>query len=194
IGFVLIFGILLFMLWQNQPTPEEVAEQEQAKQAEVEAQKKATVKEDTFVSTGEDYTNTSAQDSLNLINLKNKLGAFAYASTLPSATDKETLVETDLFELKFQNKGGYLSEVRLKEFVSHDSMPIYLIKDNNTDFNISFSTTDNRNLNTRDLYFEPTVTKNGENTVVSMKLKVSESKFLEYRYELKPDDYMFGFN
>ena len=28
IGFVLIFGILMYMLWQNQPTPEEVAEQE----------------------------------------------------------------------------------------------------------------------------------------------------------------------
>ena len=45
IGFVLIFGILLFMLWQNQPTPEEVAAQEQAKQAQIEAEKKATVGE-----------------------------------------------------------------------------------------------------------------------------------------------------
>ena len=27
-----------------------------------------------------------------------------------------------------------------------------------------------------------------------MKLKVSESKFLEYRYELKPDDYMIDFS
>lgn len=194
IGFVLIFGILLFMLWQNQPTPEEVAAQERAKQAKIEAEKKATVKKDTFVSTAEDYTNPSALDSTKLEALKNRLGAFAYASTLPSATDQETLVETDLLELKFSNKGGYLSEVRLKEFVSHDSMPIYLIKDNNALFNISFSTTDNRNLNTKDLYFEPTVTKSGENTVVSMKLKVSESKFLEYRYELKPDDYMFAFN
>ena len=26
-----------------------------------------------------------------------------------------------------------------------------------------------------------------------MKLKVSESQFLEYRYEMKPDDYMVNF-
>ncbi|WP_027125532.1 membrane protein insertase YidC [Gelidibacter mesophilus] len=194
IGFVLIFGILLFMLWQNQPTPEELAAEEQAKQAQVEAEKKATVEKDTFVTNADDYSNTTAMDSIKLEELKNKLGAFAYASTLPSATDKETLVETDLLELKFSNKGGYLSEVRLKKFVSHDSMPIYLIKDKNALFNISFSTTDNRNLNTKDLYFEPTVTKSGESTVVSMKLKVSENKFLEYRYELKPNDYMFAFN
>lgn len=194
VGFVLIFGILLFMLWQNKPTPEEIAAEEKAKQAQVEAAQKAKVEKDTFVSTAEDYSNTTAFDSLKLVSLKNKLGAFAYASTLPSATDNETLVETDVLQLKFSNKGGYLSEVKLKKFVSSDSVPIYIIKDGNADFNISFSTTDNRNLNTQDLYFEPTVTKNGENTVVSMKLKVSESKFLEYRYELKPNDYMFAFN
>jgi len=44
------------------------------------------------------------------------------------------------------------------------------------------------------LYFQPNVSKNGENTIVSMKLKVSESKFLEYRYELKPNDYMIDFS
>src|SRR5690606_41161431 len=95
IGFVLIFGILLFMLWQNQPTPEELAAEERAKQAQIEANKKAEVKNDTFVTTTDDYSNTAAFDSLRLEGLKNKLGAFAYASTLPSATDHETLVETD---------------------------------------------------------------------------------------------------
>ena len=39
IGFILIFGILLFMLWQNQPTPEELAA-EKAKQEQVEAKEK----------------------------------------------------------------------------------------------------------------------------------------------------------
>ena len=38
IGFVLIFGILIFMFYQNQPTPEEV-EAEKAKQEQVEAAK-----------------------------------------------------------------------------------------------------------------------------------------------------------
>ena len=32
IGFLLIGAILLYMLWQNQPTPEQIAEQEKAKQ------------------------------------------------------------------------------------------------------------------------------------------------------------------
>jgi len=195
IGFILIFGILLFMLWQNQPTPEELAA-EKAKQEQVEAKEKANEakkKKDTFETTASDYSNTSAADSLKLLSLKNKLGAFAYASTLPSATDNVTTVENGVLSLKFSNKGGYLSEVKLNEFVDYDSVPIYLINNKNTAFNLSFATTDNRNLNTQDLYFQPTVTKNGENTVVSMKLKVSESEFLEYRYEILPNNYMMNF-
>ncbi|MDB0040726.1 membrane protein insertase YidC, partial [Algibacter sp.] len=120
-----------------------------------------------------------------------KLGAFSYSAI--KSTGTETVVESDLLALKFNNKGGYLSEVRLKEFVDYDSIPIYMIKDNNASFNINFGTTDSRILNTKDLPFIPSVTKNGDITVISMKLKVSESQFLEYRYELKEGDYMIDF-
>lgn len=191
IGFILIFGIMMFWLWQNQPTPEELEAQEKVKQEQIEAEKKAEPSLDTKVSSAEDYNLTGVSDSLQQINLQNKLGAFAYSAL--NKSDKETRVESDLLALKFNNKGGYLSEVKLKKFVDYDSIPIYLIKDNNTAFNINFGTTDSRILNTKDLYFEPSVTKNGDVTVVSMKLKVSESKFLEYRYELKDSDYMMNF-
>ncbi|MBR9915826.1 MAG: membrane protein insertase YidC [Algicola sp.] len=197
IGFVLIFGILLFMMWQNTPTPEELAEQEKQEQLKAAEEAKNNEKEattDTKVTTSEDFSNLNVGDSLKYEMLKNKLGAFVFAATLPSATDAQTSVKTNVFDLKFSNKGGFLSEVILKKFVDYDSVPIALIQDGNEQFNISFPTTDNRILNTNDQYFQPSVTKNGDNTVVSMKLKVSESQFLEYRYELKPDDYMIDFS
>ncbi len=195
IGFVLIFGILLFMLWQNKPTPEEQAA-EKAKQEQIakdQKSKEGNQKTDTYETASKDFSNETSSDSTQLAALKNKLGAFAYASTLPSAKDETTEVKTDLLTLKFSNKGGFLSEVKLNKFVNFDSVPIYLIKDKNTVFNITFGTTDNRTLSTQDLYFQPTVTNNGSNTVVSMKLKVSESEFLEYRYEIQPDNYMLNF-
>ncbi len=191
IGFVLIFGILMYMLWQNQPTPEELEAQQKAKQEQVEKERKAKEQEQTKVVSAEDFAVGTGNDSLQLVNLKNKLGAFAYSAA--TASKEETLVETDLFELKFNSKGGYLSEVKLKKHTDFKNNPIYIIKDNNASFNINFGTTDSRILNTKDLFFQPTVTKNGNNTVVSMKLKVSESKFLEYRYELKEGDYMMEF-
>ena len=193
IGFALIFGILMYMLWQNQPTPEQVAEQEKAKQEQLAVEEKAKVQEDVIQTTAEDFSKEAVTDSVQLTSLKNKLGAFAYSSTLPSASNIETIVENDLLELKFSNKGGFLSEVKLKNFVNYDSIPIYLVKDNNAAFNINFGTSDSRILNTQDLYFEPTITKNGENTIVSMKLKVSADRFLEYRYEIKKNEYMMDF-
>ncbi len=191
IGFVLIFGILMYMLWQNQPTPEELELQQKTKQEQVEKENKANVQEQTKVTTAEDFTVGEVTDSLKLVNLKNKLGAFAFSAA--NASKAETTVESDLLSLKFNNKGGYLSEIKLKKHTDFKDRPIYIIKDNNASFNINFGTTDSRILNTKDLYFEPTVTKNGNNTIVSMKLKVSDSKFLEYRYELKEGDYMMDF-
>ncbi|OEK07736.1 membrane protein insertase YidC [Flavivirga aquatica] len=193
IGFVLIFGILAYMLWQNAPSPEELEAQEKAKQEQVEVEKKAINKEQTKVTTVEDFVLGSAGDSLQQIALKNKYGALAYAFTISKTSDKETVVESDLLALKFSNLGGALSEVKLKKFVDYNSNPIYLVKDNNASFNINFGTTDSRIRNTKDLPFQPSVTKNGDVTVISMKLKVSESKFLEYRYELKDGDYMMNF-
>ncbi len=194
IGFVLIFGILLYIMYQNSPSDEEIAAEKKAEQEQVEAEKITKQQDDTLVTTKEDFSNNTTLDSTQRVALQNKLGAFAYASTLPSAKDDVTSVQTDVFELKFNNKGGHLAEVKLRNFVDYDSVPIYLVKDGNSAFNISFSTSDNRNLNTQDLFFQPKVSKAGENTVVSMKLKVSESEYLEYRYELKPNDYMIDFS
>lgn len=193
IGFVLIFGILLYMLYQNKPTPEEIEAQEKAKQEQVEAEQKTKEAQDEFKTQPSDFQITSTTDSLKLEQLKNQIGSFAYAASLGVDETAETLLENEVLSLKVSNKGGFITEVRLKEFVDHDSVPIYLIKDDNTIFNINFGTTDNRTLNTKDLIFQPNLTSNGDNQILSMRLKVSEDRYLEYRYELKPEDYMLGF-
>ena len=193
IGFVLIFGILLFMMWQNQPSPEEVAA-DKAKQEQIAADNKAkdtsVAQEDTKVTTPEDYSNIVPGDSLQQIALNNKLGPFAYSA---NASSKDAVVDNGVLELTFSKIGGHLSEVKLSQFVDFDSIPIYLVKDNNASFNINLGTSDNRVFNTKALPFQSKVTKNGENTLVSMKLKVSETKFLEYLYVIKPNDYMIDF-
>src|SRR5690606_8158791 len=131
-------------------------------------------------------------DSLALDQLRNKLGSFAYSGTLPSATDEVTIFENDVLYLKVSNKGGYITEALLKNFTKYDSVPIYLIKNGNASLNLQFSS-ENRILNTEEIYFEPTLTKNGEDNVLSMKLKTSENGFIEYRYTLHPGEYMMDF-
>ncbi|ETN97032.1 YidC/Oxa1 family membrane protein insertase [Zhouia amylolytica] len=190
VGFVLIGAILMWVLYTNKPTEEEL-QAEKAKQEQVEKEK-AKVLEDNAVDSSVAET-TIPQDSAALANYKDALGAFGYSAALPSAKDDITTLANELIELKINNKGGQIVEAKMKNFTTYDSIPVYLVKDGNAAFNLSFSTTDNRNLNTQDLFFEPRLTKNGENQVLSMKLKVSNDKYLEYRYELKPDDYMVDF-
>jgi YidC/Oxa1 family membrane protein insertase len=195
IGYVLIMGLVTWMFYNNQPTEEELKQAEtQESEVVVEDNSKKEVVKNTRVVVEEDFSKNSIKDSASLAQLNNKLGLFAYSASLPSATNKITEVTNELLKLNFSNKGGYLSSVELKDFKTHDQKPLYLIKDNNASLNIQLTTTDNRILNTKDLYFEPSITKNGVNQVISMKLKVSATQFLEYRYEVKANDYMVDFS
>lgn len=190
IGFLLIGAILLFMLWQQQPTPEELAVQEEAKIEELATE--AALNNSAL--TTNNASNQSIEDSQSLSNLKNIVGDFAYSITLPSATPAITTFENEVLALKIDNKGGFISEVKLKSYVNHNSVPVYLIKNGSSQFNLNFATTDNRTLNSSELYFQPIFSTSGDNQILSMRLKVSESQFLEYRYELKPNDHMLGFS
>lgn len=193
IGFILLGAIMVWWMYNNQPTPEELAKQK-AVQLQDSIQK---AQQNNLTTKVIDSIATNAMpevsDSLALAKVQNQLGAFAYSATLPSAKAQETTLENDLVRIKVNNKGGQVTEVELKNYKTWKKTPLYLIKDANASFNINFGTTDNRILNTKDLFFEPALTKNGENQVLSMKLKVDANRFLEYRYEIKPGDYMLDF-
>lgn len=135
-------------------------------------------------------------DSLATAKYKAALGDFAYSATLPAAYDEEVVVATDVLTVTFSNKGGYIKTLELNGIhaISKDSKEIVtLIKDNNSKLNLKFQTKDNRVFNTKDMLFEPTVSKEGENTIVTMRLKSSANAFLEYRYVIKPNNYMLDF-
>ncbi len=187
IGFVLIFGILIFMFYQNQPTPEEL-EAQKAEQAKIEAEAK---KEEAPVTNAieEPKEVLNIGDSTAVANYKNQVGAFGFTQI----KEGNTVLENDLLYLEIAHQGGQIVEAKMKNFVTYDSIPVFLVKDGNADFALDFATSDNRTLSTRDLYFEPTLTQNGDVQVLSMRAKVSNSQFLEYRYEMKPNDYLVDF-
>jgi len=186
IGFVLIFGILIFMFYQNQPTPEEL-EAEKAKQEQVEAAKAIENSETEAVIN--DVPQLDLQDSTAVANYQGKLGAFGF--TKPS--NEITTLENEVLLLKISNKGGQIVEAKMKNFVTYDSVPVYLVKDGNASFGLDFSTSDNRVLNTQDLYFEPSLTNTNGSQVLSLKAKTSNNQYLEYRYEMKPNEYLVDF-
>ncbi|MFY8097343.1 MAG: membrane protein insertase YidC [Flavobacterium sp.] len=188
IGFTLIFGILMWMMYNNQPTKEELAEQKKKELAEKTAKSEKP----------QSVTNSVAtNDSVASPELKTKYGAFAYAATLPTAKDQVTEIKNDVLSLKVANKGGYIEEATILGFEAikkGSEELVQLIKKNNASLNLVLTTKENKTLNTKDLYFEPKLTKEGENQVLTMQLKTGENQFLEYRYVLKPKQYMLDFS
>lgn len=195
IGFALIFGILVFIMYQNQPDPKVVAAEKAQKELLIREAKTKELEAKTVAKATVEVAATG--DSTQLAQLQKTLGNFAYSATLPSAKAGVTTIENDLVKLTIANKGGYIVEATLKQFEKFkkgSGQLVQLIKDNNANLNVQLLTSDNRTLNSKDLYFEPTLTKIGADQVLSMKLKAGANEFLEYKYILKPNDYMIGFD
>ena len=189
IGFALIFGIFIWIMYQNQPTEAEIA---------ADKTKKEQVDQSKSVSTQKALVESSApSDSAAVEKLRGTLGSFAYSAGLPSAKSNVTVIENDLVKLTVANKGGYIVEAVLKKFEKFhkdSGKLVKLVEDNNAHLNLSLQTSDNRTLQTKDLFFAPELTTVSGNQVLTMRLKAGPEQFLEYRYVLKPSDYMLDFD
>ena len=195
VGFVLIFGILIWIMYQNQPDPKVIAAEKAQKELVAKAAKAKEMEQKSIEKAAVAVATTG--DSTQLAQLQKTLGNFAYSATLPSAKGDFTTIENGVVKLKIANKGGFIVEAILKQhekFKKGSGKLVELIKDNNANLNIALQTSDNRTLNTKDLYFEPTISKVGQDQILSMKLKAGANEFLEYKYILKPNDYMIGFD
>ena len=169
IGFVLIFILLLWVMNNNRPTQEELAKRK-AEQEQAAAAKNP-------------QNNTATAATADL-------GAFAYGNTQATAKDGVTVIENKDVKLTINNKGGDLKEVLLKQFKTYESMPVYLIKDKNAIFALNFKTTQGQELNTQQLYFEPSLSQKDGKQLLSMKVKTGENSYLEYVYTLPAEGYM----
>ena len=193
IGFGLIFIIILWMMYNGQKTSQnEQLEKARITKDSIQKAKQTAPKKAALIA-----SDSTVTDSAKIKQLQGALGSFAYSSTLPSAKENFTTLENEFVRLKIANKGGYVVEAILKKFEKfkkNSGQLVELIKDNNASFNLQLQTKDNRVLNTKDLFFEPTLTKVGENQILSMKLKAGVNEYLEYKYVLAPNKYLVDFD
>lgn len=170
---------------------------EQQEKAKTEKAAKAEPKVTPAQVVAKTITDSTVTDSVKIQKLQGVLGSFAYSATLSSAKEDFTTLENELVKLKIANKGGFIVEATLKNFErfeKNSGQLVELIKDNNASFNLQLLTKDNRVLNTKDLFFEPTLTKVGDNQLLSMKLKSGANEYLEYKYVLAPNKYLIDFD
>lgn len=125
-----------------------------------------------------------------------RFGAFGAAA---SGTDEFITLENNRIELKIATRGGRVYSARLKDYVTHDSLPLILFSGDSTIFGFNFYTADNKAVQTNDLYFTPVggerhVTATGAAGSVVLRLYAGDENYIEYKYTLEPDRYMVDFD
>lgn len=123
-------------------------------------------------------------------------GVFASSVT---GTDEFITLENDLVELKIALKGGKVYSARLKEYRTHDARPLILFSGDSTVFGFNFFTSDNKAVQTSNLYFNPvgerkSYTVSSQPQSVVLRLEAGSDRYIEYKYTLAPDKYMVDFD
>ncbi len=211
IGFILIAGIMIGYTYWMTPSKEELAKQQRKADSIAQIQRH---NEEVLAKSAKIVEQSSQPEIVNNVNiedvsetyseLQNKYELFANAA---HGDEQLYIIENDLVKLEISNKGGYVKTVELKKYETFDSLPVILFNPETTRFGLSFFSSNNRSINTKDLYFTP-----GENAFTHLKVSGDESltfsmrlytdtgegvvnpnSYIEYLYKIVGNNYMFDF-
>jgi YidC/Oxa1 family membrane protein insertase len=123
-------------------------------------------------------------------------GIFADAA---SGENSFITLENNKVELKISLLGGKVYSARLKDYRTFDSLPLFLFSGDSTVFGFNFFTSDNKAVQTNNLYFKPvsdqrSFTVGSQPESVILRLMAGDDKYIEFKYTLAPDKYMVDFN
>jgi YidC/Oxa1 family membrane protein insertase len=126
----------------------------------------------------------------------NQYGAFALSAI---GENEFITLENNKVELKISLKGGRVYSARLKDYKTFDAQPLVLFSGDSTVFGFNFFTSDNKAVQTNNLYFKPVSDQRSykvgsQPLSVVLRLFAGDDKYIEYRYTLAPDKYMVDFN
>jgi len=107
-------------------------------------------------------------------------------------------IENDYVKLAVSSKGGRPYSVELKQYRTHDSLPVILFQGDSSIFGLEFFS-DGKSIKTNDLYFETeTIEKNqiADESPVNLVFKLPVDTLgsgIEYSYTLYPDKYLIDY-
>ncbi len=218
IGIVLIFAILVVFSIINQPSKEEIetAKHRRDSIAQVEAEKEIILKQQ-HEQQAVLENNTATVDSINPeIQIQEKTQQFGVFGSAALGTEEFYTLENNLMKITFSNKGGRIYSVELKNYQTHDSLPLMLFDGPKTQFGLNFFA-QNRSIQTDQFYFTPLVNRTetvvtgpevkigsegkikfnkqnpGGKETVSFRLEVAPGSFMEYDYTLEYNSFMVDF-
>ena len=198
IGFILIAAIVFGFAALNKPSEAEIAKRKKYNDSIALVQQQQAVIQQQADATKLNSANpdsTALNDSAAVALKSDAFGAF---KTAAFGEEKFFTVENELIRLKFSNKGGRIYSAELKNYRTHDSLPLILFDKDESALGFTLTTTNNRVVNTADLYFEPggEVTKDAKgNQTFVFRLKTDQpGSYLDFIYTIPANDYMVKYD
>ena len=189
-GLILAVLVLIGFSYFNRPSAEQIEAQRKHQDSIAWATQQALNEANAIAVEKQTASSLDEQipDSILQTQLQDRFGAFGV-----SAQGEEKLITLDnnKIALQISTQGGRIYSVQLKEFLNHRREPLFLFDEDESDFNITFITANNRVLNTRDFYFEAIQESNLQAT---LRLHAGEGQSWDFVYSLHPDDYLVDFN
>ena len=188
VGLVLIFVILIGFSYLTRPNEEQLKRiQEQRDSiARVEAERMALAAQQEK----KDFELSQETDSLKPLS--------PTVFVQDSLKEEIITLENNKIRLQLSTQGGRIVNVDLKEYFTHDSLPLILWKADKSTFGLNFYA-QNKQINTEEFLFVPNTTETVLNATesektLSLKLFSGENKYIEFIYKLAPDSYMADFS
>ena len=189
-GLVIIFLILIGFSYFTRPSKEQVAEMQR---------KQDSIARVDRLRAQELAAQQQAQKTPANTTGANPLATKSDSIFVQNDTENKIItLENDKIKLHISTLGGRIVYVDLKEYRTHDSLPLVLWKNGETAFGMNFYAR-NQEINTEKFFFTPSTTETtlyaqGNEQVLSMRLYADSSRYLEYLYKLAPDSYMTDFS
>ena len=178
IGFILIALILTWMLYRNGPTEEQKSES------------KTITEQDITSPSSPEESETSAA-----FIQQQKVESFGDLGTLFKSNSVENVsISTENISYEVQSKGAQIVVLQLDKFENFADNSLRLISESNTDFNVKLSTLDGRVLNTRDIFFTPTLTDQADSYKLLMTASISTRQSIVFEYVFPKQGYLYTVN
>lgn len=104
-----------------------------------------------------------------------------------TGTEEFYTLENKLFRLTFSNKGGRIAAAELKDYKKYNGDPLMLFTERGSRFNLNLFAP--VQIDTEDFYF--TAQEVSDSSIVfRLYADTTGSSYLEYRYTIRPDDYL----
>ncbi|MBP1664625.1 MAG: protein translocase subunit yidC [Bacteroidetes bacterium] len=198
IGFILIAAIIFGFAALNKPSEAEIAKRKRYNDSIAMVQQQQVAMQQKIDSTKQYLANADSAALKDSAAIALKSDAFGAFSPAAFGEEKFITVENKLIKLKFSNKGGRIYSAELKNYRTHDSLPLILFDKEESAFGFTLTTNNNRVVNTSDMYFDQVgdivKDKNGNQSVV-LRLKTSQpTSYIDFIYTIPANDYMVKYD